>query len=156
MNEPEMKKTVGGNFTAAQIGTLDKLNEHKFTHQKLPFEVGGKVFLNELLGLTSAEVSLNRMPPKASMSFHHKHGNNEEVYIFIGGHGEFQVDDDIFPVREGSVIRVAPDGVRCWRNLSGEPLIYIVIQAPLGGFNGGSTISDGIAVEKQVIWTDKQ
>jgi hypothetical protein len=41
MNETKMTTTAGANFAVAQIGTFDNLNNYKFTHQKLPFEVEG-------------------------------------------------------------------------------------------------------------------
>ena len=147
---PEVRN--GTNFTAASLGEFVGLNSFKFSHPALPFEVEGKVFLNSLLGLTSSEISLNKLPPKASMPFHHKHQLNEEIYIFIKGKGEFQIDDKIFPVSEGTVVRVAPEGVRCWRNLSVEPLYYIVVQAPVGAYKSSGTISDGTVVQKPVRW----
>ncbi len=144
--------TTGQNFSASDLGELANLGDFKFTHPKLPFEVEGKVFLNSILGLTSAEISVNMLPSKASMPFHHRHRNNEEIYIFIKGTGEFSIDDQRFPIREGTVIRVAPRGVRCWRNLSEEPLYYVVIQAPAGGYGSDRTIDDGEAVRKPVVW----
>ena len=151
---PEVR--TGTNFTAAAFGDLAGLGDYTFKHPTLPFEVEGKVFLNSLLGLTGSEISLNKLPPKASMPFHHKHHINEEVYIFIKGRGEYQVDDQVFPISEGTVIRVAPGGVRCWRNLMAEPLYYIVVQAPAGCYKSGTTISDGKAVEKPVRWEMEQ
>ena len=150
---PEIR--TGSNFTAADLGDFAELNNFKFTHPALPFEAEGKVFLNSLLSLTSSEISLNKLPPNASMPFHHQHTLNEEIYIFVKGKGEFQVDDHVFPIGEGTVIRVAPEGVRCWRNLSAEPLYYIVVQAPAGGYTGGTTINDGKAVKKPVLWKPK-
>lgn len=46
---------------------------------------------------------------------------------FIKGSGRFQVDGDVIDVREGTVIRVAPEGTRAWRNNSSEDLYYIVL-----------------------------
>ncbi|MHB8454990.1 MAG: cupin domain-containing protein [Acidiferrobacterales bacterium] len=149
---PEVRK--GANFTAASLGEFAGLDSFKFSHPKLPFEVEGKVFCNSLLGLTSSEISFNKLPPKASMPFHHRHKLNEEIYIFIKGRGEFRIDDETFEVAEGSVVRVAPEGVRCWRNLSTEPLYYIVVQAPAAGYKSGATISDGVAVQKPVSWSN--
>jgi len=45
-------------------------------------------------------------------------------------------------VKEGTVIRVAPEGVRTWRNDSSEDLYFIVIQAKAGSYSG-KEISDG-------------
>ena len=152
MSQTPEEKINGANFTTVNLGELEGLDNYKFSHPSLPFEVEGKVFLNPLLGLTSAEVSLNKLPPQESMPFHHKHKQNEETYIFIKGNGEFQIDDQRFPISEGTVIRVAPDGVRCWRNLSSEPLYYIVVQAPMGAYHENNTIRDGMTVQKPVQW----
>ena len=146
---PEVR--IGAHFTAADMGDFADLNQFTFHHPAVPFEVEGKVFLNALLGLTSSEISLNKLPPKMSVPFSHIHLRNEEIYIFLKGAGEFQIDGHIFPVREGTVVRVAPEGVRCWRNLSSEPLYYIVVQAPARGYQG-NTIQDGKAVDKSVRW----
>ncbi len=143
---------AGQNYTATHLGPFEKLNQYKFSHEGLPSEIEGKVFLNDLLKLTSAEVSLNRFPPNTAMPFHHRHKANEEIYIFIHGKGEFQVDGEIIPVTEGSVIAVAPNGSRCWRSLSDEPLHFIVIQAPAGQYKSGVSINDGIAVSGAVTW----
>ena len=152
MTEKRGEVTTGENFSATELGELENLDRYKFTHAKLPFEVEGKVFLNSVLGLTSAEVSINKLPPKTSMPFHHRHRKNEEIYIFIKGNGEFRVDDQLLPIREGTIIRVAPEGTRCWRNVSDEPLYYVVVQAPAGSYGNDRTIEDGEAVRKPVVW----
>lgn len=72
--------------------------------------------------------------------------------IFIKGKGEFQIGDHIFPVSEGTVVCVALEGVRCWHNLSVEPLYNIVVQSPVGDYKGSGTINDGTAVQKPVRW----
>ncbi len=78
------------------------------------------------------EVSFQVMPPNTGMPFYHKHHNNEEMYIVLKGSGEFQVDGDAFPIQEGSIIRIAPDGSRSWRNTAGEPMIMLCIQGVAG------------------------
>jgi mannose-6-phosphate isomerase-like protein (cupin superfamily) len=80
---------------------------------------------------------------------------NEEIYIFIQGNGEFQVDGSVFPVSEGTVVRVDCDGERCWRNNSDEDLYWLVIQARAGSYQG-ETSEDGIGVEKRVSWVGKE
>jgi len=142
----------GENFAAVDLGEFADLDNYTFTHPILPFEVEGKVFLKSLLGLTSTEISINKVPPNTSVPFYHRHEKNEEIYIFIKGTGQFQVDDQTFPVAEGTIIRVAPKGARCWRNVSDEPLYYIVIQAPAEGYGKDETINDGKLVRKLVRW----
>jgi mannose-6-phosphate isomerase-like protein (cupin superfamily) len=116
--------------------------------------VDGKIFLNQLLGLTGAEISFNKMPPGGGLPFYHTHKLNEEIYIFTKGKGEFQVDGKVFPVQEGSVVRIARDGERCWRNTSTEDdLDCIVIQAREGSYEGHTT-QDGVGVAKPVVWEE--
>lgn len=49
-------------------------------------------------------------PSGISMPFYHKHRENEELYIFVKGQGEFKIDDEILEIKEGTVIRVAQEG----------------------------------------------
>ena len=56
----------------------------------------------------------------------------QENYIILSGAGKFQVNDVVFDIAEGSVVRVSPG---CFRNLkctSAEPMTYICIQAKSG------------------------
>jgi mannose-6-phosphate isomerase-like protein (cupin superfamily) len=152
----EIKIKSGPHFTAADLGPLSRLERYKYKHPALPRETEGKIFLNELLGLTGSEISINEMPPKTSMLFYHTHRLNEEVYVFLRGEGEFQIDGQVFPVGEGTVIRVAQEGERCWRNTSEtEGLLYIVTQARAGSYEGRA-VSDGIGVQKKVSWVGKE
>jgi len=143
----------GENFTVADIGKLSQLNRFSFKLPSRKLEVEGKLFINQLLDLTSCEISFNKLPAKAAIPFYHKHKQNEEVYLFIQGRGEFQIDGEIFPISEGTVVRVAPDGERTLRSISDEDLVYIVIQSRANSYEG-NTISDGVAVDKKVSWVN--
>lgn len=146
----------GPNFTAADLGLLTQLDQYRFKHPALPREVDGKIFLNQLLGLTSCEISVNKLPAWTSMPFYHTHRINEEVYIFLKGEGEFQINGKILPVREGTVIRVAQEGERCWRNTSEtDELYYVVVQARAGTYEGHA-VEDGVGVQKRVSWVGKE
>jgi mannose-6-phosphate isomerase-like protein (cupin superfamily) len=151
MAKTESETVEGGNFTAVQAGSLERLDEYVFSDSKLPGEYPGKLFLKKKLGLTALEVSLNKLAPGGAIPFYHKHQTNEELYVFIGGEGQFQVDGEIIDVCEGTVIRVAPEGERAWRNNSTEDLYFVVIQAKAGSFEG-ETISDGKGVPDTVRW----
>ncbi|MGD8191378.1 cupin domain-containing protein [Brevibacillus ginsengisoli] len=139
----------GKNFDAVQLGTWSDLMEYKLDQPK----ARGKVFLKDLLNFSGMEVSVNSFPPGVSMPFHHKHKENEEVYIFVKGSGQFQIDDTTIDVKEGTVIRVAEEGVRIWRNNSTENLYFICIQAKAGSLQSG-TIEDGILVDQPIHWED--
>jgi quercetin dioxygenase-like cupin family protein len=110
-----------------------------------------KLFLKDVLGLSGAEVSLNVMRPGEDMPFFHRHHRNEEVYLFIGGRGQVQVDGEVFEVSEGSVVRISPSAARSWRNYSAEDLYFVVIQYPADGHVSGKT-SDGVGVPGRPEW----
>ena len=146
----------GTNFTAVHLGPLAQLHQYKYKHPALPRETDGKVFLNQILGMTSSEISINKLPPRTSMPFYHQHCLNEEIYIFLKGEGEFQIDGKVLPVSEGTVVRVSQEGERCWRNTSEtEDLYYVVVQARAGTYEG-NTVADGVGVQKRVSWVAKE
>ena len=146
----------GPKFTAIDLGPLAQLDQYTYKYPALPRETDGKVFLNQVLGMTSSEISLNKLPPRTSMPFYHTHRLNEEIYLFLKGVGGFQIDDKILPIREGTVIRVAPEGERCWRNTSEtDDLYYVVVQARAGTYEG-HTVTDGVGIQKRVRWVAKE
>ena len=108
----------------------------------------GKVFLKEATGATSCEISFGTLPSGVSVPFFHSHKENEENYIILSGSGKFQIDDEVFDIAEGSVIRVATN---CDRNLkctSTEPMTYICIQAKENSL-GNYTASDAEITERK-------
>jgi len=156
MTQPLLTSRTGQNFAVADLGLFTQLHQFTFEALENPIKLEGKVFLKQLLNLTSAEISLNNLPPGKSVPFYHKHRLNEEIYIFIRGKGEFQVDDCVFPVSEGTVVRVDPEGERCLRNTSdAEDLCCIVIQSRVGSY-ADHTIQDGFGVQKRVSWVGKE
>ena len=131
----------GENFTAVDTGKFsDILANHK-----------GKLFLKDLINSTSCEISLSVLPPNGVTSLH-AHKVNEEIHIFLNGEGEYLVDGEIFPVKEGSVVRVSPKGKRCIRNTSGtNQLTFICVQAKAGSV-GIVGMEDGIMSEEKPQW----
>lgn len=118
---------TGSNFSVYETGFKKDWPEHTV---ELPgLTIPGKKFLKDMLGLTSCEISINSMAPGGSMPIYHTHHQNEEVYIFIQGKGQVQVDGEVIDVKEGTMVRIGPNGERIWRNHSNEPLLYIIIQA---------------------------
>lgn len=137
-------------FSVYEAGAPSGWNHFEF---KTP---GGAIvpkgFLKNELGLTSMEVSLNWLPPGAGMPFTHRHERNEELYVFLTGSGEFQVENDVFPVKPGTCVRCDREVNRAWRCTGDEPLTFIVIQAPADGFGPKSTIEDGVRGSVPVAW----
>jgi mannose-6-phosphate isomerase-like protein (cupin superfamily) len=147
---------TGQNFAVADMGLFSELRQFTFELPENHLKLEGKLFLKQILALTSSEISFNNLPPKTSVPFYHKHRLNEEIYIFIRGQGEFQVDGFVFSVGEGTVVRVDPEGERCIRNISGgEDLCWIVIQSRAGSYSN-HTIQDGFGIQKRVSWDGKQ
>lgn len=144
---------TGTTFSIAHLGPMAGIDQYKLELPFLPKAIRGKLFLKDLLGLTSMEVSFNKLSPGGGMPFLHRHSQNEELYIFLGGQGQFMVDDQVFDVEEGSVVRVSPNGARAWRNTSEVPLTSIVIQAVDGSMAQG-TIEDGVRLEQALAWPE--
>ena len=91
------------------------------------------------------------IPPHSEIPYFHIHTKDEETYIILKGSGYYQVDEDLFPISEGSVIRVAPQGVRGLCNTSDEPMVYICIQAKENSLEEYTT-EDGKRVEFKPKW----
>lgn len=112
----QIEKTAEAkNFSAISVGRLNELGEYVLElgpEMKIP----GKVFGGAALKATGAEFSFQSFAPGTETGFLHTHKTHEELYFFLSGKGEFQVDGQIFPVAEGSVVRVAPAGLRSVRN----------------------------------------
>lgn len=141
----------GINFSVLEIGNLTNLSEYSYFHPLLKTEIPGKLFVGELLKTTGVEISFQEIAPKTEIPFYHKHKKQEEIYFIIKGSGQFQVDDTIFDIQEGSLIRVAPEGKRTWRNNSESPMIYMVIQASCNSLDK-HYVDDGYGIREKVSW----
>ena len=111
----------------------------------------GRVTLHNELALTGSEISINQLPPGASVPFVHSHKRNEEVYIVVKGKGRFYVDGDEFEVEEGSVVRVDPAGARCITADRQSSIRYICIQTEAKSLVQ-FTESDGVILESKPTW----
>lgn len=129
-------------YAIAELGAPATWAAFAFRHPLVSRAVKGKKFLAEDLGLTAMEISVNHLPPRAAVPFLHRHRQHEELYLFLEGEGEFVVDEERFPVRAGSAVRVAPPAARSWRNTGDAPLVYLVVQATAGTL-AGQGIVDG-------------
>lgn len=141
----------GANFSATDCAPPREWERYRHTHPAIPQAVPGKMCLGSLLGMTGAEVSINSLPPGGEMPFFHRHRENEEIYFFLDGQGEMQIDGQIFPVTTGSVVRVAPAGERTWRNTGLKPLTFIVFQAREGSLPAAGG-GDGEVLARKVSW----
>lgn len=137
------------NCKAIDIGSLDNLNDYEFHHPIFKDIIIGRLFVGELLETSGSEISFRDLPARSHIPFLHKHHVHEEVYVFLKGYGRFQADDDVFKIKEGSIVRISPEGSRTLSNDSESSMIYMVIQSradSLAGYN----ISDGLRSEGKI------
>lgn len=141
----------GANFTAYETGAKKDWPAHTV---ELPgLTIPGKHFLKDMLALTGCEISINSMAPGADMPIYHNHIQNEEVYIFIQGKGQVQVDAQVIDVKEGTIVRISPNGERTWRNHSSEPLLYIIIQVKENSLVQYG-LGDATVPQKATVWAN--
>src|SRR6056300_1244091 len=75
--------------------------------------------------LKNLVVSSTRLNPNKSTSGH-KHEGQEEVYLFIGGKGNMQLDDETFSVYPGDTVLIK-DGVFHRVHAGDEELYFICV-----------------------------
>lgn len=139
------------NHSYIHAGAFSELHNYELKHPRLNRMVPGKLFIKDLLNLNGMQVSLNKFPKGFATPFIHKHKENEELYIFVKGKGQIQVDGEIIDVEEGTCVRCAPNAERAWRNNSNEDIYYIVIQAKENSL-AQDTFDDGVPVEQAPKW----
>jgi mannose-6-phosphate isomerase-like protein (cupin superfamily) len=150
LNDPMVQ---GTNFTCFHAGPMEGWTQFQLEPPDVPRPARGKRFLRNLLGSAGLEMSLNVVPPGKGMSFLHKHQQNDEVYVVVGGRGQFLVDGQCIDVVEGSVLRICPPAARAWRNKTDAPLYFLCIQYRAGSVIQGGTL-DGQQVEGKPAWAD--
>lgn len=139
------------NYSAINIGSLDDIKDYSLIHPKTGKEVKGKLFLKHLTNATGTEISFTTVPPKTALGYFHIHNKDEETYIILKGSGFYQVDDDCLPIKTGSVIRVAPEGIRSLCNNSEEDMVYVCIQSKKDSLEEYSS-DDGQRLEHIAKW----
>jgi mannose-6-phosphate isomerase-like protein (cupin superfamily) len=71
-------------------------------------------FATPQLELEQSGVSYQRLAPNARAPFGHKHKQQEELYVLVGGGGRVKLDDEIVDVKKWDAVRVPPGTVRCF------------------------------------------
>ena len=145
-------KTIASaaNFSAISVGALNELGDYVLElgpEVKIP----GKVFGGAALGATGSEFSFQVFQPGTESGFLHTHKSHEELYFFLSGKGEFQVDGEVFPIAEGSVVRVNPAGKRSVRNNGTTPLVMLCVQYRGNTFTSEDAV-DGVILNEEVKW----
>ncbi len=141
----------GKNFKAVDFGSIEKLINYELPMG--PDVLKGKVFGGQAVCATGSEFSFQTLVPGQDGGFLHSHKTHEELYFILKGEGEYQVDGEVFPIREGSVIRVCPDGKRCIRNNGTENLTMLCIQYKANSFGADDNpMTDGNILQEALNW----
>ena len=138
------------NTTAVDFGALAEMKDYLLelgSDVKIP----GKVFGGSLVKAGGADFSFQVFAPGAESGFYHVHKEHEELYFFLSGEGEYQVDGKNIPVKEGTVVRVAPAGKRTVRNTGSTPLTMLCVQYKAAA-PGAVNPSDGTILNEPVVW----
>lgn len=145
-------KTIAkaAHYTAVDFGPLSSIKD--YTLQLGPeVTIPGKVFGGQAVDATGGEFSFQSFAPGSETGFLHTHKNHEELYFFLSGKGEFQVDGETFAIGEGSVVRVSPEGRRSVRNNGTEPLLMLCVQYRRATFTADDA-TDGVILNDKVEW----
>jgi mannose-6-phosphate isomerase-like protein (cupin superfamily) len=156
--DPERRGTMtnhpvvrGTHFTCFHAGPKEEWTRFHLEPPDVPMPARGKLFLRNLLESAGLEMSLNVVPPGKAIPFLHRHQENDEVYVVVGGRGQFLVDGECIDVREGSVLRLGPAAARAWRSNSDGPLYFLCLQYRANSVIEGCMV-DGRKVEGKPAW----
>ncbi len=130
------------NAAFSDIGSFAQIKDYIMECPDAKLTMPSKLFIKDLLKLTGMEMSFGYIKPDTAGAFSHKHQKNEEVYIVLSGNGTMNVDGRDYELKEGSIMRIDPEGVR---KLSSKEkgLCYICIQTKRNSLEG-YTMTDGV------------
>lgn len=142
----------GKNYSAVNVGKMSEISEYV-----LPMgpdvKIQGKVFVGQALGTTGSELSFQTLVPGQDSGFLHTHKTHEELYFILKGEGCYQVDGEMIPVSEGSIVRVAPEGKRALKNTGSKDMVMLCIQYKANGFTeADSPMTDGVILQEELKW----
>jgi mannose-6-phosphate isomerase-like protein (cupin superfamily) len=69
-------------------------------------------FARRALGCEQVGLGFERLKPNARVPFGHRHEQQEEIYVVVGGGGRVKVGDEVVDVRPWDAIRVSPQTMR--------------------------------------------
>jgi uncharacterized cupin superfamily protein len=97
------------------------------------------------LELENFGVSYQRLAPNYRLPFGHKHKQQEEVYVVVGGGGRAKLEDDLVELKQWDALRVPKDTTRGFEaGPDGMEIIAI----------GGPNTGPGDAEPDQDFWSD--
>ncbi len=93
--------------------------------------------------LETAELGLSyqRLAPLARSPFGHKHGQQEEIYVILGGGGLAKVGDEVVELKPLDALRVAPEVTRAFE-AGPDGLELLAFGSGAGGPQDAEVIDD--------------
>ena len=91
------------------------------------------------LGLQNSGVSYQRIAPNFRVPFGHKHRNQEEIYVLVGGSARIKLEDEVVDLKPFDAVRVSKDTMRGFE-AGPEGAEFIAIGAPNTGPGDGDTV----------------
>jgi mannose-6-phosphate isomerase-like protein (cupin superfamily) len=93
------------------------------------------------LGLENSGLSYQRIAPNFRVPFGHKHKNQEEVYVLVGGSARIKLEDEVVDLKPFDAVRVPKDTMRGFE-AGPEGAEFIAIGAPNTGPGDADTVQD--------------
>lgn len=103
----------------------------------------GRTELHEALGLTGAEISVNRLSAGAGVPFVHAYKQNEEIYGILSGKGKVELDGEEIALSAGDWLKIDPAAKRRFSAADDEGITFVCIRVKensLGGFTADDAI----------------
>jgi len=126
------------NFTIKNLKEVDDSAADRGVDLEARF--GRKHLNSEHLGVSYFRYGAGYRTP-----YGHRHREQEEAYVVVGGSGRARLDDDVVELNQWDALRVAPETVRAFEGgPDGLELIAIGADRPEGG--DGEMVND--------FWTD--
>ena len=104
------------------MGGYTKLNLKEDVEDQAPkFDMSPNLefrVAREPLETENAAISYLRVAPNFRLPFGHTHGEQEEVYVLVGGSARIKLDDEVLDLRPLDAVRIHQDTMR---NLEGGP-----------------------------------
>ncbi|WP_344779814.1 cupin domain-containing protein [Microbacterium kribbense] len=101
-------------YQVTQIGALDQWRDH-FGGFSEASSRNGRRMVDHELPMQHIGMSANALEPGEEAGYWHTHNRIEELYIFLEGHGQMGLGDDVIDVGPGTVVRVGQGVARTWR-----------------------------------------
>lgn len=139
-------------YEVIEIGASDQWRQYYGGFDPSRLRDGRRVVDHEL-AMQYIGLSVNALEPGEEAGYWHTHSEVEELYVFLDGHGQMGLDDDLIEVRPGTVVRVGQNVWRTWRAKPESPteLRWLCIRA--GGVPLPKNPNDGSRdTERPMPW----